>query len=88
MSLHVYQNHHPNLLQPFTFDAAPLPITLIDLQVARIGLPPPGPLAVPTPVAALAFDITQELLWTGNDYVSFSNKPVPPKIRPLRSRRA
>ncbi|KAF2971774.1 hypothetical protein GQX73_g1819 [Xylaria multiplex] len=37
-------------------------------EVARIPFPPPGIRALPTPVTCLAFDITQELLWTGNEY--------------------
>ncbi|KAF2227442.1 ubiquitin carboxyl-terminal hydrolase-domain-containing protein [Elsinoe ampelina] len=37
-------------------------------EVARILLPPPGPNALHTPVSALVFDNTQELLWTGNEY--------------------
>jgi hypothetical protein len=38
-------------------------------QVALIPHPGPGPHAHPTPVTALAFDTSQELLWTGNEYV-------------------
>ena len=43
-------------------------------QVARVLLPPPGghPHAIPTPVATLAFDTSQELLWAGNEYVGYS----------------
>ncbi|KAI1186605.1 PAB-dependent poly(A)-specific ribonuclease subunit PAN2 [Nemania serpens] len=37
-------------------------------EVARMPFPPPGVRALPTPVTCLAFDITQELLWTGNEY--------------------
>ncbi|KAG5982428.1 poly(A)-specific ribonuclease [Claviceps digitariae] len=37
-------------------------------EVARIPLPPPGVHALATPVTSMAFDISQELLWTGNDY--------------------
>ncbi|KAI1364122.1 PAB-dependent poly(A)-specific ribonuclease subunit PAN2 [Xylaria arbuscula] len=37
-------------------------------EVARIPFPPPGIRAMPTPVTCLAFDVTQELLWTGNEY--------------------
>ncbi|KAJ8119578.1 hypothetical protein ONZ43_g3499 [Nemania bipapillata] len=37
-------------------------------EVARIPFPPPGIRALPTPVTCLAFDISQELLWTGNEY--------------------
>jgi len=38
-------------------------------QVARIRFPPPGVQAMPTPVTTMTFDNSQELLWTGNDYV-------------------
>jgi PAB-dependent poly(A)-specific ribonuclease subunit 2 len=31
-------------------------------------LPPPGPQALPTPIQTLAFDSSQELLWTGNEF--------------------
>ncbi|KAI1326713.1 PAB-dependent poly(A)-specific ribonuclease subunit PAN2 [Xylariaceae sp. FL0255] len=37
-------------------------------EVARIQFPPPGPQAPLSPVACLAFDSHQELLWTGNEY--------------------
>ncbi|KAI1397515.1 PAB-dependent poly(A)-specific ribonuclease subunit PAN2 [Hypoxylon fuscum] len=37
-------------------------------EVARIPFPPPGLRAMPTPVTILAFDTSQELLWTGNEY--------------------
>ncbi|KAI1336970.1 PAB-dependent poly(A)-specific ribonuclease subunit PAN2 [Xylariaceae sp. FL0016] len=37
-------------------------------EVARIPFPPPGLRANITPVATLAFDTNQELLWTGNEY--------------------
>lgn len=37
-------------------------------EVAQITLPPPGLRAHHTPVTTLAFDTSQELLWTGNDY--------------------
>ncbi|KAI5865927.1 PAB-dependent poly(A)-specific ribonuclease subunit PAN2 [Durotheca rogersii] len=37
-------------------------------EVARIPFPPPGLRALPTPVTTLAFDTSQELLWTGNEY--------------------
>lgn len=39
------------------------------LQLSRQLLPPPGGQSVPTVVTALAFDVTQELLWAGNGYV-------------------
>jgi hypothetical protein len=38
-------------------------------QLARIPFPPAGPHALPTPIGAFAFDTTQELLWTANEYV-------------------
>ncbi|KAI9702842.1 MAG: poly(A)-specific ribonuclease [Candelina mexicana] len=37
-------------------------------EIGRIGLPPPGVRAVPTPVSAMAFDTKQELFWAGNEY--------------------
>ncbi|KAG6053616.1 poly(A)-specific ribonuclease [Claviceps sp. LM77 group G4] len=37
-------------------------------EVARIPFPPPGVHALATPVTTMAFDNSQELLWTGNDY--------------------
>ncbi|KAF4345953.1 pab-dependent poly(A)-specific ribonuclease subunit PAN2 [Fusarium beomiforme] len=37
-------------------------------EVTRIPFPPPGVHAMPTPVATMTFDNSQELLWTGNDY--------------------
>ncbi|KAI1642325.1 PAB-dependent poly(A)-specific ribonuclease subunit PAN2 [Daldinia loculata] len=37
-------------------------------EVHRIPFPPPGLRAMPTPVTVLAFDTSQELLWTGNEY--------------------
>jgi PAB-dependent poly(A)-specific ribonuclease subunit 2 len=37
-------------------------------EVTRLALPPPGIHAVPTPIAAMAFDTGQELLWAGNEY--------------------
>ncbi|RWA06432.1 hypothetical protein EKO27_g8675 [Xylaria grammica] len=43
-------------------------VVLLLLSVARIPFPPPGIRALPTPVTCLAFDVTQELLWTGNEY--------------------
>lgn len=39
------------------------------VQLAVIQLPPPGPHLAPTQVAAFAFDTSQELLWTGNEFV-------------------
>jgi hypothetical protein len=40
------------------------------IQLAIVQLPPPGPHHPPTQIATFAFDTTQELLWTGNEYVS------------------
>ncbi|QGI96676.1 hypothetical protein CEK26_009745 [Fusarium fujikuroi] len=37
-------------------------------EVTRIPFPPPGVHAMPTPVATMTFDNSQELLWTGNEY--------------------
>jgi PAB-dependent poly(A)-specific ribonuclease subunit 2 len=37
-------------------------------ELAVIQLPPPGPHLAPTQVAAFAFDTSQELLWTGNEF--------------------
>ena len=48
-------------------------LTFLYEQVAIIQLPPPGPHNAPTPVTTFAFDTSQELLWTGNDFVSTSN---------------
>jgi PAB-dependent poly(A)-specific ribonuclease subunit 2 len=44
-------------------------------QVVRIRFPPPGVQAMPTPVTTMAFDNSQELLWTGNDYVRAVSQP-------------
>ena len=41
-------------------------------QVHRITVPPPGLHELPTPASAIAFDTQQELLWIGNEYVSYS----------------
>ncbi|KAF2453731.1 PAB-dependent poly(A)-specific ribonuclease subunit PAN2 [Lineolata rhizophorae] len=37
-------------------------------EISRVGLPPPGPHALPTAVSVLAFDTSQELLWAGNEF--------------------
>ncbi|KZF21116.1 hypothetical protein L228DRAFT_269516 [Xylona heveae TC161] len=37
-------------------------------EIARVGFPPPGIHAMPTPASTLAFDNSQELLWAGNEY--------------------
>ncbi|KAG9237025.1 PAB-dependent poly(A)-specific ribonuclease subunit PAN2 [Amylocarpus encephaloides] len=37
-------------------------------EVGRLLLPPPGPNAIVTKVATLAFDTAQELLWAGNEF--------------------
>jgi PAB-dependent poly(A)-specific ribonuclease subunit 2 len=40
-------------------------------EITRIAVPPPGPQAPPsTASCVIAFDDTQELLWTGNEHVS------------------
>ena len=54
--------------RPFRIDA-----DIYHYQVARVLLPPPGghPHAIPTPVATLAFDTSQELLWAANEYVGW-----------------
>lgn len=39
-------------------------------ELARMHMPPPSPLAMPTIATAVAFDDVVELLWTGNEYVS------------------
>jgi len=39
-------------------------------ESARIALPGPSPNAPSSPVTTFAFDTEQELLWTGNEYVS------------------
>lgn len=44
------------------------PANILYKQVNRLPLPPSGAHGVPTPVASLAFDTSQELLWAGNDY--------------------
>ena len=41
-------------------------------ETARLTLPGPSPNAPSTPITAFAFDTAQELLWTGNEYVSES----------------
>lgn len=41
-------------------------------QVRLIPHPGPGPHAQPTAATTIAFDPQQELLWTGNQYVSFA----------------
>lgn len=38
-------------------------------EVSRIVVPPPGPHLLPTVATAIGFDDTQELLWTGNEFV-------------------
>ena len=43
-------------------------------ELAIVQLPPPGLHHATTPVATFAFDTSQELLWTGNDYVRVSSR--------------
>lgn len=40
-------------------------------ELARIPVPPPGPHALPTIATTVAFDDVVELLWVGNEFVSF-----------------
>lgn len=40
-------------------------------ELARIPVPPPGPHALPTIATTVAFDDVMELLWVGNEFVSF-----------------
>lgn len=42
--------------------------------------PPPGTHALHTPVSVLAFDNSQELLWTGNEYVGQGPPRSPPSL--------
>lgn len=44
-------------------------------ETARLTLPGPSPNAPSTPITAFAFDTAQELLWTGNEYVSEDRFP-------------
>ncbi|EQL29647.1 poly(A)-specific ribonuclease [Blastomyces gilchristii] len=37
-------------------------------EVSRIAVPPSGPHVLPTVASTIAFDDTQELLWTGNEF--------------------
>lgn len=39
-------------------------------EVSRAAVPVPGPHMLPTVASTIAFDDEQELLWTGNEYVS------------------
>ena len=39
-------------------------------EVSRAAIPVPGPHILPTVASTIAFDDEQELLWTGNEYVS------------------
>lgn len=39
-------------------------------EVSRAAVPVPGPHMLPTVASTMAFDDEQELLWTGNEYVS------------------
>jgi PAB-dependent poly(A)-specific ribonuclease subunit 2 len=53
-------------------------------EITRMVVPPSGPHLLPTPASTIAFDDTQELLWIGNDHVSFSFRPQSPKLTHLR----
>lgn len=39
-------------------------------ELSRIPIPPPSPHALPSIATTVAFDDFNELLWTGNEYVS------------------
>ena len=45
-------------------------------ELALVQLPPPGPHHAATPIATLAFDTSQELLWTGNNHVRAHTLPA------------
>lgn len=40
-------------------------------ELSHIPVPPPGPHALPTIATTIAFDDVMELLWVGNEFVSF-----------------
>lgn len=40
-------------------------------ELSRIPMPPPTAHGMPTNATAVAFDDVMELLWTGNEYVSW-----------------
>lgn len=44
------------------------------IETIRIAFPGPLPTAPSSPVTAFAFDTSQELLWTGNEFVSVPAK--------------
>jgi hypothetical protein len=44
-------------------------------EVSRAAIPVPGPHILPTVASTIAFDDEQELLWTGNEYVSPTTAP-------------
>lgn len=41
-------------------------------ELSRVPVPPPGPHALPTVATTVAFDDVMELLWVGNEFVSFA----------------
>lgn len=41
-------------------------------ELSRIPMPPPSPHGMPTNATAVAFDDVMELLWAGNEYVSWN----------------
>lgn len=41
-------------------------------ELSRIPVPPPTVPGLPTVATTVAFDDVQELLWAGNEYVSFT----------------
>ena len=43
-------------------------------EVARLPVPPPVPQGMPTIASSVALDDQQELLWVGNEHVSFPLK--------------
>lgn len=55
-------------------------------EVSRIAVPPSGPHVLPTVASTIAFDDTQELLWTGNEFVRL--RPLVPILEYMRHRSA
>lgn len=41
-------------------------------ELSRIPVPPPSPHGLPTVASTIAFDDVSELLWAGNEFVSFA----------------
>ena len=48
------------------------------VEIARVPHLGPTPTAASSPVTTFAFDTEQELLWTGNEYVSLESSPCSP----------